>query len=89
MCVCKSAAPIRCGGRSDSLRKFSDDFDEPRTKANQMRVIVALELTVEEIAHLHLMQDEDGEHPPTDELITSIVRSVIQDDVEELRRRAA
>ena len=54
-----------------------------------MRVIVALDLTVEEIAHLHLMQDEDGEHPPTDELITSIVRSVIQDDIEELRKRAA
>lgn len=54
-----------------------------------MRLLVALDLTIEEITHLHLMQNEDGQHPPTDELITSIVRSVIQDDIEEERKGAA
>ena len=51
------------------------------------RLIVALELTPEEFAHLGLMQSDTGDQRPTDELITSIVRSVIIDDIEEIRKK--
>lgn len=52
------------------------------------RLIVALDLTPEEMNHLGLMQSEGGDQTPTDELITSIIRSVIYDDLEEEKKRA-
>lgn len=52
------------------------------------RLVVALDLTPEELNHLGLMQSEEGNQAPTDELITSIIRSVIYDDLEEERKRA-
>lgn len=48
-----------------------------------------VDLDDEEWAALQLMQHESGEVAPTDALVTSIIRSVIQDDIAEEKKRAA
>ena len=53
-----------------------------------MKQIVSLDLTEEEWNALGLMQCESGEVSPTDELITSILRAVLSDDIEEARKKA-
>lgn len=50
--------------------------------------IVTLDLTQEEWHALGLLQSEKGDKHPTDELITSIIRSVIYDDIAEEKKTA-
>ena len=47
-----------------------------------------IDLDADEWAALKLLQDESGQVMPTDALVTSIVRSVINDDIQEQRKNA-
>lgn len=48
-----------------------------------------VDLTKEQYAQLSLLQHESGEQAPTDGLVTSIIRSVLEDDIKEERKRAS